>query len=96
VAAQDDLRAVVVTVVDSTAGGRRESIGGPPHRGGPAVIAGGSAIPDAATARSIGADDWGADPRDLGRLIATVPRVIRQSDRHRAGASGTSDVHCDD
>ena len=36
------------------------------------MIAGGFAVPDAATARSIGADEWGADPRDLGRLIATL------------------------
>ena len=40
--------------------------------GRPPVIAGGFAVPDAATARSIGADEWGADPRDLGRLIATL------------------------
>jgi methanogenic corrinoid protein MtbC1 len=78
VVAHDDLRAVIVTVVDTTrlpaaarliAAARRVD-------GGPPVIAGGFAVPDAATARSIGADDWGADPRDLGRLIANVPRVI--------------------
>ena len=80
VAAHDDLRAVVVTVVDSTrlAAAARLIAAARRIDGGPVVIAGGFAVPDAATARSIGADDWGADPRDLGRLIATAPRVIAE------------------
>ena len=74
VAAHDDLRAVIVTVVDSTRLTAAAKLIAAARRidGRPPVIAGGFAVPDAATARSIGADEWGADPRDLGRLIATL------------------------
>jgi excisionase family DNA binding protein len=74
VAVHDDLRAVIVTVVDSTrlAAAARLIAGARRIDGGPPVIAGGFAIPDLATARSIGADAWGADPRRLGRLIRTL------------------------
>ena len=74
VAAHDDLRAVIVTVVDSTRLAAAAKLIAAVRRidGKPLVIAGGFAVPDAATARSIGADAWGADPRDLGRLIANL------------------------
>ena len=74
IAAHDDLRAVIVTVVDSTRLPAAARLIAAARRidGGPPLIAGGFAIPDLATARSIGADAWGADPRDLGRLIASL------------------------
>jgi excisionase family DNA binding protein len=74
VAAHDDLRAVIVTVVDSSHLAAAAKLIAAARRidGGPPVIAGGFAVRDAATARSIGADDWGADPRDLGAHIASL------------------------
>jgi excisionase family DNA binding protein len=74
VGARDDVRAVIVTVVDRARLPAAARLVAAVHRigGGPPVIAGGFAIPDAATARSIGADEWGADPRDIGRLIASL------------------------
>ncbi|HEY4189858.1 MAG TPA: cobalamin-dependent protein [Candidatus Limnocylindrales bacterium] len=74
VAAHDDPRAVVITVVDSArlAAAARLIAAARRVDGGPPVIAGGFAVPDAATARSIGADAWGADPRDLARLIGEL------------------------
>ena len=73
-AAHDDLRAVIVTVVDSShlAAAARLIAAARRIDGGPPVIAGGFAVTDVATARSIGADEWGADPRDLGALIASL------------------------
>ena len=100
IAAHDDLRAVIVTVVDSTRLPAAARLIAAARRidGGPPVIAGGFAIPDLATARSIGADAWGADPRDLGRLIASLeitgsadePVAIRGTRRRRAGCVGAT------
>jgi excisionase family DNA binding protein len=72
VAARDDLRAVVVSVVDVARLPAAARLVATARRAGPDVpiIAGGFAIPDHATATSIGADAWASDPRRLAGLIA--------------------------
>lgn len=71
VRSRDDVRAIVVSVVDRTnlqaatrliAASRRADAKVP-------IIAGGFAIPDPQTATSLGADAWAADPRQLAPLI---------------------------
>jgi excisionase family DNA binding protein len=68
---RDDLRAVVISVVDATrlpgaahlvaaARGARPTV---------PIVAGGFAVPDEETARRIGADGWTSDPRLLAGLI---------------------------
>lgn len=69
--ARDDLRAVVVSVVDAArlpAGARLIRAARAANAQVP-VIAGGFAIPDLPTASGIGADAWASDPRRLPELI---------------------------
>ena len=69
---RDDLRAVVVSVVDAarlSAAARLIAAARAANRQVP-IIAGGFAIPDLRTASAIGADAWAADPRRLPALIA--------------------------
>ena len=73
---RDDLRAVVVSVVDAArlpAGARLIAAARSANRHVP-VIAGGFAVPDLQTATRIGADSWTADPRRLPTLIAGASR----------------------
>jgi MerR family transcriptional regulator, light-induced transcriptional regulator len=69
---RDDLRAVVVSVVDTARlpAGARLIAASRRANGSVPVVAGGFAIPDQATASRIGADIWAADPRRLPTLIA--------------------------
>ena len=69
---RDDLRAVVVSVVDAArlpAAARLIAAARAANRQVP-IIAGGFAIPDLRTASAIGANAWAADPRRLPALIA--------------------------
>ena len=69
---RDDLRAVVVSVVDAARlpAGARLIAAARTANGHVPIIAGGFAIPDPQTASRIGADAWAADPRRLPDLIA--------------------------
>ncbi len=69
---RDDLRAVVVSVVDAARlpAGARLIAAARTANGQVPIIAGGFAIPDLQTASRIGADAWAADPRRLATLIA--------------------------
>lgn len=72
ITAHDDLRAVVVSVVDAKRlpGGARLVAAARLARPDVPIVAGGFAVPDEETARSIGADGWTSDPRVLAGLIA--------------------------
>jgi excisionase family DNA binding protein len=78
-AAGDDLVGVIVSVADVARLRDAGRLIAAAHRHDPEmlVIAGGFAVADAATARSLGADGWTADPRLLADLIAELTR--RQS-----------------
>lgn len=67
----DDLTAVVISVVDVVRLPTAERLIVAARKQEPnvVIVAGGFAIPDEATARSLGADGWTADPRRLGGLI---------------------------
>ena len=69
---RDDLRAVVVSVVDAARlpAGARLIAAARTANGRVPIIAGGFAVPDSQTASRIGADAWAADPRRLPALIA--------------------------
>ena len=69
---RDDLRAVVVSVVDAARlqAGARLIAAARSANGQVPIIAGGFAIPDPQTASRIGADAWAADARLLPALIA--------------------------
>lgn len=49
------------------------------------LLVGGYAVPDEATSRALGSDDWVADPRDVADLIATLGRTDRDR-RPRPGS----------
>jgi excisionase family DNA binding protein len=70
----DDLRAIVISVVDVTRLPGAARLVSAARRADPAVpiVAGGFAVPDQATASRIGADGWVADPRRLAALIAEL------------------------
>jgi methylmalonyl-CoA mutase cobalamin-binding subunit len=70
--AHDDLRAVVVSVVDAKRLPGAARLVAAARRAGPdiPIVAGGFGVPDDETARSIGADGWASDPRVLAGLIA--------------------------
>jgi excisionase family DNA binding protein len=72
VAERDDLRAVVISVVDVARLPGAARLIAAARRADPTVpiVAGGFAIPDEATAKRIGADGWASDPRRLAGLIA--------------------------
>ena len=69
---RDDLRAIVISVVDAANLPAAARMIAAARRSDPAVmiVAGGFAVPDLETARRIGADSWVADPRRLAGLIA--------------------------
>ena len=71
-AASDDLVGVAVSVADVARlrDARRLIAAARRHDPRMLLIAGGFAVPDAATAQSLGADGWTADPRLLAGLIA--------------------------
>jgi excisionase family DNA binding protein len=74
VRAHDDVRAVIVSVVDVT---RRDAAArsiAAVRRAAPGIpiVAGGFAVPDEATARALGADGWATDPRRLPALISEL------------------------
>jgi methanogenic corrinoid protein MtbC1 len=69
---RDDLRAIVISVVDATnlpAAARMIAAARRANRK-VVIVAGGFAVPDLESARRIGADSWAADPRRLAGLIA--------------------------
>ncbi len=72
--AGDDLVGVIVSVADVGRLQDARYLIAAARRQDPGVmlIAGGFAIPDAATARSLGADGWTADPRLLADLIGEL------------------------
>jgi excisionase family DNA binding protein len=69
---RDDLRAVIVSVVDTSRLPAAARLIGAARRAdrGARIVAGGFAVPDERTAKRIGADGWTADPRRLSSLIA--------------------------
>ena len=72
IGSRDDLRAIVISVVDAAnlpAGARMIAAARRADRA-VLIVAGGFAVPDLETARRIGADTWAADPRRLAGLIA--------------------------
>lgn len=72
IGSRDDLRAIVISVVDATnlpAGVRMIAAARRADRAA-LIVAGGFAVPDLETARRIGADAWAADPRRLADLIS--------------------------
>ena len=71
-AASDDLVGVAVSVADVARLRDARRLIAAARRQDPdtTLIAGGFAVPDAATAQSLGADGWTADPRLLAGLIA--------------------------
>ncbi len=73
-AADDDLVAVIVSVADVARlrDARRLIAAARRQDPGALLIVGGFAVADAATARSLGADGWTADPRLLADLIAEL------------------------
>ena len=79
VTAHDDVRAVVVSVVDQARLPDATRLVAATRHADPdvPVVAGGFAVPDEATATAIGADAWGSDPRRLAALIAgfAAPRA---------------------
>ena len=72
ITAHDDLRAVVVSVVDAKRLPGAARLVAAARRAGPDVpiVAGGFAVPNDETARGLGADGWTSDPRGLAGLIA--------------------------
>jgi excisionase family DNA binding protein len=70
----DDLMGVIVSVADAARlrDARRLIAAARRHDPRPVLVAGGFAVADAATARSLGADGWTADPRLLTDLIAEL------------------------
>ena len=78
-AAGDDLVGVIVSVADVARlrDARRLVAAARRHDPRTLLIASGFAVPDAATARSLGADGWTADPRLLADLITEL--AARQS-----------------
>jgi excisionase family DNA binding protein len=72
IGSRDDLRAIVISVVDATnlpAGARMIAAARRVDRA-VLIVAGGFAVPDLETARRIGADTWAADPRRLAGLLS--------------------------
>lgn len=67
----DRIAAVIVSVVDESRRAAAERLLVAARRERPSVplVAGGFAVPDEASARTLGADGWAADPRDLAALI---------------------------
>ena len=72
--AHEDVRAVVVSVVDRARLRDATRLVAAARHADPDVpiVAGGFAVPDEATARAIGADGWASDPRRLATLIAGI------------------------
>jgi len=68
----DDLRAIVISVVDATnLPAEARMIAAARHADRAVlIVAGGFAVPDLETARGIGADTWAADPRRLAGVIS--------------------------
>jgi excisionase family DNA binding protein len=71
---RDDVRAVVVSVVSGARlpGAARLVAAAHRARPGVAVVVGGFAVPDEATAQRLGGDGWVADPRLLADLISRL------------------------
>lgn len=73
-AGRDDLRAVVISVASTTRlpGAARLIAAARRTDPGVTIVAGGFAVPDKATAESLGADGWVADPTGLASLIGEL------------------------
>jgi methanogenic corrinoid protein MtbC1 len=73
-AGRDDLSVVVISVVNAARLPGAARLIAAARRTDPAVaiVAGGFAVPDQATAQRLGADGWAADPRGLPQLIGQL------------------------
>lgn len=73
-AARDDLSAVVISVVSAARlpGAARLVAAARRSNRDAAIVAGGFAVSDQATAQRLGADGWVADPRQLAQLISEL------------------------
>jgi MerR family transcriptional regulator, light-induced transcriptional regulator len=75
-AARDDLSAVVISVASPARLPGAGRLAAAARRSNPAVavMVGGFAVPDQATAQRLGAEGWVADPRHLAELISDLSR----------------------